>query len=264
MKNKTLIIILLILMSIIIFLLTMFLVAYLKGSINFKNGIFKVGIKSTNIIYDKKFNLEELQNISIKQNAGDIMIRQSTGNFVQVVAYGDNENEFDINLIGEDLNINYTDRFRISFFGFNQKLNDIVVYVPASFSNKINIKNDYGRCEIADLENATVDIDCDAGNVVVGKIKNATIKCDYGNIEAQEILNKCDLKADCGNISIDIISIKENSTIKADLGNIEIGKTNDIYIEADVDLGHCNINQNNRQSNVILKVNCSCGNVTVK
>ena len=56
MKSKTLIIFLIILMSVVIFLLTMFLVSYLNGNINFKNGVFKMGHKSTNIVYDKKFN----------------------------------------------------------------------------------------------------------------------------------------------------------------------------------------------------------------
>lgn len=264
MKNKTLIIVLIIIMSIMIFILTMFLVSYLKGNFNFKDGIFNIGSKSTNIIYDKKFDIEELHNISIKQNAGDIIIRESPDNDIQVVAYGDNQSELKVNTNNNDLNIDYTKRFRISFLGFNQKLNDIIIYVPANYSNKINIKNDYGKCEIADLKNATVDIDCDAGNVEVGKIKNATIKCDYGNIEVGEILNRCELKADCGNINVDTMSIKENSTIKADLGNIEIENVDDIYIDAEVDLGKCNINQNNRQSNVTLKIKCDCGNVTVK
>jgi len=85
----------------------------------------------------------------------------------------------------------------------------------------------------------------------------------YGNIEVKEILNKCELKANCGNISIGTLSIKENSSIKADLGNIEVNKAHDIYIDAKVDLGHCNINQSNRQSNVTLTVKCDCGNVNI-
>ena len=31
---------------------------------------------------------------------------------------------------------------------------------------------------MTDLENATVNIDCNAGDVELGKVKNATIKCD--------------------------------------------------------------------------------------
>ena len=89
------------------------------------------------------------------------------------------------------------------------------------------------------------------------------LKCDLGNTEIKEVLNKCNVKADCGNIEIDTISIQEDSTIKVDLGNVNINKTNDIYIETDVDLGKTNISQNNRNSEITLKINCDCGNVTV-
>lgn len=263
MKNKTLIIILIILMSVIIFLLSMFLVSYLRGNINFKNGIFNMGHKSTNIVYDKKFNFEEIKDIFIKQDAGDITIKEVDSNYIQVVVYGKDEDDFNVNVANNNLNISFVDKFRFTFLGFNQRLNDIIVYVPTDYANTINIKNDYGKCTIADLKNATVDIDCNAGNVEAGSIKNAIIKCDCGNIEVKEILNKCELKADCGNIEVDTLSIKENSSIKADLGNISINKANDIYIEAKVDLGHCNISHNNRQSNVILTVKCDCGNVNI-
>ena len=97
----------------------------------------------------------------------------------------------------------------------------------------------------------------------LGKIKNAVLKCDYGNIDIKEILNKCDIEADCGNVKIDTLSIKEDSSIKADLGNVDINNANDIYIDANVDLGSANINKNNRNAEITLKVHCNCGNVTI-
>lgn len=264
MKNKGLIITLIILLSIIIFFLVMFLVMYLKGGMSFKNGIFSIGSKSTNIIYDKQFELEDIKDIDIKQDAGDIIIKESENDSVKVVLYGENEGDAQVELNNGKLTIDNThNRRSFVFFNFGVTKNDIIIYVPSNYSNDIKIKNDYGECEITDLENATVNINCDAGNVEIGKIRNATIKCDYGNIEIKEIINKCDIKADCGNIQIDTISIKENSSIKADLGNIDINNTNDIYIDADVDLGKTNINKNNRNANVTLKVNCDCGNVTI-
>lgn len=264
MKNKGLIITLIIILSIIIFLLVIFLVSYLKGEISFKNRIFNIGSKSTNIIYDRQFELEDIKEIDIKQDAGDILVKETTEDYIKVVLYGENEGDAQVELNNGKLTIDNThNRRSFVFFNFGVTKNDIIIYVPYNYSNDIKIKNDYGECELTDLENATVNIDCDAGNVELGKIKNATIKCDYGNIEIKEIRNKCDIKADCGNIQIDTISIKENSSIKADLGNIDINNTNDIYIDADVDLGKTNINKNNRNASVTLKVNCDCGNVTI-
>ena len=85
----------------------------------------------------------------------------------------------------------------------------------------------------------------------------------YGNIEVKEILNKCELKANCGNISIGTLSIKENSSIKADLGNIEVNKAHDIYIDAKVDLGDVKIEDNARHSDITLKIKSDCGDIKV-
>ena len=90
MKNKGIIVTLIILLSIIIFFLVMFLVMCLKGGFNFKNGIFNMGSKSTKIIYDKKFELQDIKNIDIKQDAGDIIVKESTEDYINVVLYGEN------------------------------------------------------------------------------------------------------------------------------------------------------------------------------
>lgn len=256
MKNKGLIITLIVLLSIVIFFLVMFLVTYLNGGINFKNGIFNVGSRNTTIIYDKEFELSNIQNIQVKQDTGDVIIKENENDNIKVVIYGENASDITVNKNGSDLNIDYDSKESFNFINFGNKKNDIIVYVPSTYANKMNIKNDYGNVEIADLKDATVDIDCDCGNVELGKIKNATIKCDCGNVEISEVLNKCDIVIDCGNAEIDTLSINENSNIEVDLGNIEIGSTNDIYIDASVDLGKTNINNNNRNSSVTLKVKC--------
>ena len=265
MKNKGLIITLItliILLSIIIFFLVMFLVMYLKGGMSFKNGIFSIGSKSTNIIYDKQFELEDIKDIGIKQDAGDIIIKESENDSIKVVLYGENEGDAQVELNNGKLTIDNTHNRR-SFVFFNFGVTKIDANCPLNTA----VKNLIGIIKLLMffilLIASTVNIDCDAGNVEIGKIRNATIKCDCGNIEIKEIMNKCDIKADCGNIQIDTISIKENSSIKVDLGNIDINNTNDIYIDADVDLGKTNINKNNRNASVTLKVNCDCGNVTI-
>lgn len=263
MKNKGMIITLIILLSIITVFLVMFLVACLKGGFNFKNGFFNLGYKSTNIVYEKQFDLEDIKHIEIKQDAGDIIFKETMNNYIQLSIYGENENGVEVDLNNGNLNIDYTHKRKFSFLNFGVTKNGIIVYIPHSYSDEINIKNDYGICEITDLENATINIDCDAGDVQLGKVKNVNIKCDYGNIDIKEILNKCKIKADCGNIEIDKVYIQEDSSIKADLGNIDIKETNDIYIDADVDLGKTNIEQNNRNAEITLKLDCDCGNVTI-
>lgn len=263
MKNKGLVIALIILLTIVVFFLIMFLVVYLNSENNFKIGLFNIGSRNNNVIYNKTFELEKIDGIEIKQDTGDVIFKESEDDSIQVVLYGENQGDADVALTNHNLNIDYTHKTKFAFFSFGTAKNDIIIYIPSNYKNDIKITNDYGDCEVIDLENARVNIECDAGEVRLGTVKDATIKCDYGNIRVKEILNKCDMEANCGNIEIETISIKENSSIKADLGNVDIDKTADIYIDADVDLGKSNINNNNRNSEVTLKINCDCGNITI-
>ena len=77
MKNKGKIITLSVLLSIIIVLLVMFLIACLHGGINSKVKLFNISSKSTNVILEKKFELEDIKNIEVKQDAGDIIIKEA-------------------------------------------------------------------------------------------------------------------------------------------------------------------------------------------
>ena len=155
MKNNGLIVTLIILLSIIVFFLVTFLVVYLKGGVNFMN----FGSNSTNVIFDDTFNMENIQNIKINQDVGDIIFKETTNDYIQVVLYGDNNDTANVQVIDDRLDINYVIRKKISFFNFGVTKKDIIVYIPKSYSNMITIKNSYGNSEIIDLENATVNIE---------------------------------------------------------------------------------------------------------
>lgn len=260
MSNKAPIIVSIILLSVIIFGLVIFLVTYLCGG---RIGFISMGEKNSKVIYDKEFKLEEIENIDIKQDAGNIIFEESTNDKIRVVAYGEKEQDIRVGFSNHNLGIDYTVQKKFIFFNFGTVNNDMIVYIPSSYANGIKIKNDMGNCEISNLENASLDIDCDAGNVEAEKIKNAKIKCDMGKVKINEILNQCDIEVDAGNVEITKVSLQENSKIKADLGNVDIGEINDIYIESTVDLGKASINGSNRDSNVTLKIECDCGNINV-
>lgn len=258
MRNKVPIIFAIILLSVIIFCLVMFLVVYLNGG---TIEMFGIGSRN-NVILDRTFELGNIKDIEIKQNAGNIIFKETTDDKIRVEAYGKNENDVQANINGDRLVIDYTIR-RFVFFGLGNIKNDIIIYMPTSYSNEITIQNDLGNCEIIDLPNATLDIDCNAGNVEVGKVRNANIKCDLGKVKIDEVLNKCNIEVDSGDVKITNVAINEDSKIKCDLGNIDIKEINDIYIDAKVDLGKTDVNGSNRNANVTLKLECDCGNISV-
>lgn len=178
MKNKGLIITLIILLSIVIFFLVMFLVTYLNGGINFKNGIFNIGTKSTNIIANKEFELSGISNIDIKNDAGDVTVKESWDDKIHAVVYGDDPNDAIVELRNDGLYIDYTHQKKIAFFNFRNVKNDIIVYMPFLYCCDIRIENDYGNCKIGGFSGADVNIDCDCGNVEIDSIDNAIISCD--------------------------------------------------------------------------------------
>ena len=259
MKNKSLIIVLIILLIIIIIGLIWFLGISIRNGSRFNFGNVTV---SKNKIFEQSYEKYNINNIEIVSNAGDVQIKQSQDDKINVIAYGERENALEVNSGTSKLKIEYKNNLH-NFFGINTSKSQIIVYIPKEYENEINVDIDYGNLETDDLENATVNVKEDCGNIEIGKIKNANIKNDCGNVLIKSITNKLDISTDCGNIEIEQIDIKENSKLQCDLGNIKIGETNDIYIDSSVDLGKTNINRNNRQALVTLKVNVDCGNIEV-
>ena len=62
---------------------------------------------------------------------------------------------------------------------------------------------------------------------------------------------------------IEDVQIKENSSIKSDLGDVKIDKINDIYVDAETDLGEVEVENNNRKSEIILEIECDCGDIKI-
>lgn len=263
MKNKGLLITLTILLSLIVVLLTVILALALMGRFSLSNMTLIKSYKGSSIALEKTFDADGITTINVKNDAGDITFKESEDDKIKVTIYGESEAYAEADLKDEELSISYRSTKKFALFSLGNVKNDIVVYVPADYDGLIDIKSDYGNSSVLDLENASLNLDLDAGNAEVGIIKNVEIKCDYGNVVIKEVLNKCNIKADCGNINIKKVSIKEDSTIKADLGNVEIDTINDVYVDADVDLGKADIEGNNRNSDVTLKISCDLGNVIV-
>lgn len=203
-----------------------------------------------------------VENLKILSNAGDIEIKESTDKKIHITVYGENPDELKVTLNNNELNIDFSE-YTKKFIAFNFYTNDIIVYIPKEYSKQININSKYGDCKILDLENATISINQDCGDIELGKVKNITIDSKYGDIDINTILNKCNLESDCGDININKAEIKEDSSIESNLGDIKISETNDIYVDAKTDLGDTKVNTNNRHSEITLKIQNDCGDIKV-
>lgn len=292
MKNKGIIIVSIIALTIIVLLLCYLMVALITGKANFIRFNYKV---SNELIKDEYFS-SDFKNIKIDSDMSDIYVYTSDENRTRVVIHGD-EDKTILQEQSDTLEIKSTTKKCIGIC-FNQKAAKIEVYLPKNYSNKLSIENRYGDIEIEDFSNATMDIKDNCGDISVGegriikidndlgdvKLKNAAeadikasagdikiekidkafIKNSYGDIEIEYIKGSFEIEDNCGDVKLRKIDIDKNSYIRNDLGDIKIGETNEIYIDAKTSLGDVKIEKNYNKSDVTLKLENNCGDITVK
>lgn len=292
-KNKTLTIILIVILSILVIGLTWLMVNLLAGKITVNN--FRLfSSTSKELVVDETYNLD-FNKIDIYSESGDVYIKESSNNEVKVIVYGEKE-KTTVDTINDELIISAKSTFCIGLcFNTNSK---IEVYLPKSYQNIIKVDSKYGDIELGNFKNATLKINEECGNVSVvganvaninneyGNIKigkanvgnisdsagdieidtiyDAKVENQYGNIEIKNVLNYLDINNDCGDIEIDNLVLNKDSKITDDLGNIEIGNTNEIYIDAETDLGNVDIKNNYPKSEVTLTIKNNCGDIEIE
>lgn len=274
MKNKCLIIFLIILLSICCIFLGVILYLGLSGKNIFNFGGFSN--VSEELVYDKAYE-EAFDKININTSAAMIEIKNSLEDLTIVKIYGNIEL---LKLDDEkELNIEYRSEPCIGLC-FNQSIAKIEIYLPTDYEGNIEIKNKYGDIELDEFLNSnikvsssygdtiidganTLEVSSSAGDIDIGTVTKATIDNNLGDIKIKKVLSYLDINADCGDIKIDEAILDSNSTINNNLGDIKIKHTNDIRIEAKTSLGDSKIENNNYKSDIVLKITNSCGDIKV-
>ncbi len=291
MKNKGLIISLIVVLSIVVIALIVFMVSIIDNKINFRGFTF-INKVSKELILDKTYE-NKYDSIEIDSSVSDIYVKESTDDRIRVVIYGDEEK---LNIVDNtSLKIKLEEKNSIGF-NWNLKKNKIEVYLPSSYDKKFLISNDYGDIrvgrfnsefiinedcgdvEVSYLKKATINnkygditigsvddvkVVADCGDIEIKTTNNAIVENKYGDISIDRVNNYLDIIDDCGDIEIDNLSITKDSKIKNDYGDIEIGNTNDIYIDAKTDLGDVDINNNYHKSDITLQIKNDCGDIEV-
>lgn len=293
MKNKPLIIVLIVLLSILVIGLITFLIFMLNGNFRFRSfTMFQT--ESKNLVLEKSYQ-DDFNRIEMNVDAGNIYIKESPDEQVQVLAYG-NEEYITVDAQNGQLNIRVHEK-NCHFFCFRRTISRVEVYLPKDYSHLIQIDSKYGDTEIQKFAQAEIrleqkygdisikegkklkirndygdiridqvvdaDIQCSAGDVVVGTVSNLTVQNNYGDVDVQKVENYLNIKEDCGEVNIREVNLKKDSSIQNSYGDIEIGFTNEIYIDANTSLGDKEIRNNYPKSNVTLTIKNSCGDIEV-
>ena len=293
MKNKKVIISLIIFLSILVILLSILFVKLLTNKFSFKSFKFSYNVSNT-LVLDEVYN-NDFDSIIIKSDSSDIYLKTSNDNSYRVVIYGDKD-KTKVLTDNNILDISTKEKKCIGFC-INRNINKVEVYIPKDYDKKININNKYGDITIEDFDKSNIEIneDCgdikidsafnikiknsygdtsinkanqidinsDCGDIEIGDVANVVIKNSYGDISIEKIIEYLNIKDDCGNIDINSITLTKNSNIKSSYGDIKIKNIQDVYVDAKTSLGDTTINKNSRKSNIILNIDSSCGDISV-
>lgn len=294
-KNNTLTIVSIVLLSIVSIGLVGLMIGLMTGRTNF--GHFKLNLssrESTELIYEETYD-NQYQTINVESGYANIHFKKSDNDQIKVVVYSDEE-EPKVNASSDELSVELKDD-KCTFFCINKHISRIEVYVPALYENEIIINDNYGDIEVDDFINATMKINNDCGDIKVSGANILEVNNDYGDINIGNAI-EVNAVASCGNIDIDTVDIAkiadeygditidtvnkymsitdecgdieinnayitEESNIKNDFGNIKINNTSEIYFNATTDLGDVKINNNYNKSDVTLKLENDCGDITI-
>lgn len=293
MKSRSLIITWIVLLIIIIVILTGIFITLLSGKQKGFGIIFGTKV-SNKLVIDETYD-NDINSINVVSQMSEIYFKESNTDNIRVVIYG-NKEDVDVQNNSGKLNIN-VEQEACHFLCIGQISAKIEVYLPESYMDKIKIDNAYGDVKIGSLLNANMDIkvDCgdievlgankldidsaygditikkvaeaninaDCGDIEIDEVKDIRAKSAYGDIEIDNVTNYLNIENDCGDIELKNIILNQDSFIKNDFGDIEIGNTNEIYIDADTDLGKVKIKQNFNKSEVTLKIENDCGDIEV-
>lgn len=275
MKNKKIIIFSIIILSILTISLTLFTIYLLikipKFTFNYKN--------NTEVIYEQSYDIQSINNIKINTISSDIKFKPSTDNNLKVIAYGNEDSEFKIKQDDYNLNINYDIKNNFCI-GICYQEDYIVIYIPNTYNNKININTTSGDISGIDLTNADIDLITTSGDIQINNINKLdalstsgdinirnvneiNLKVTSGEVNINNINNKVNIQTTSGDVEINNLRLTENSKIKTNSGEIEIDKTNNIYIDANTTSGEVDIKNNNRKAEYELKVETTSGDVTI-
>ena len=288
--NKSFATFLILLLSFVLISITVGFIYLMKSNFSFNFNV--ESFYSEKLVESKTF--ETINDIYILSKNCDVSVEQSNYDNIVVELYSDNVDEFFVNQ--EDNNI-YVELFNKSTFGFNIKTSRIIVKLPKNYENMINvdatvgdisidefelarayIKNTVGDVNIKNINVATIinqtgDIKIETiknlittnktGDVKVGRVNNIDAKVDTGDIKIETVSNKVDLISGIGDVKIEDANLNEESKIDSKIGDIKIKKLTGVYVEANTKIGDIKLNNVDRKSENVLKIDNNTGDIKV-
>ena len=271
--NKIIKLLLILILSIIVVVLSLFLCKYVNSDYDFKfSSVFSN--TSTNLIESKEFY--SINDIIINSNIADVEIKNNSQNNFKVDVYSEKKENYSIDVNNNNLYINIEDDNNIIF----NKHSKLVLYVPSDYNKLVKIVNKTGDVEVEslmylnlDIESNTGDVEIDSvdslnyrnsvGDLEINNINTLNVDCKTGDVEVNNINKVFNIKSNTGDVDINTINISENSYIESNIGDIDIKTINNIYVETESGIGDVDVNNGDRFSPITLRIKSSVGDIKV-
>lgn len=288
--NKTVNIIMIVLLSIITIAVTGFFIYLMTGG-SF-NWTFNFNSYSDNLIESK--DVSYVDEISVDGKNTKVTVENSTDEKIHVELYSDNEVEHSISYEANKLDIKFYDNEIFRLFKKNSR---VLIKLPKDYENKLNINLSVGDVKISSFEKlnpnivvGTGDIRIDninnlnaqlttgdvkinnvnnlsckigTGDVKVENVNDATINGTTGDIKINEINNSADISLTTGDVKINNATIKQDSSINLTTGDVKIKSYSGAYVETTNSVGDVKVNNNDRRSENTLKITVRVGDIKI-
>lgn len=230
MKNKSIVMKILIIGSFLLFLLLLVVIFSLVKMI-----VPKKEKVETKTIISKNYSLTDIENITFdfkKSNANFI----ATDNNELLIVQNSKEEKFYLN----DKKKGNKYSFEEDSYLINPQKKKYTIYIPQSYLNKVSITNGFGKINITGITN-DIEINNNSGNIIIKESRNIKIKDVSGNLSFENIKGVIDASTSTGNIIVSNIE----GIINADTitGNIVVthfninGDSSFENVSGDIELG---------------------------
>ncbi|MGG2091389.1 DUF4097 family beta strand repeat-containing protein [Bacillus sp. S13(2024)] len=237
---------------------------FFTGSAFFMKSV--TGSAEAKELEQKQFKNQQIKNIHVDRDVGDVVIEKGKTDSFEVRYSGDQEKrKLDINENGETLQVEVKTKtkhiFDFSFSPFSFKNESLTVIVPERVYNKIELETGAGKIQVQDIQSEDISAHTAAGNVEMKQMKAQKIKASSsagkivlhkveGKVRAETAAGRIevtqhnpqysiDAESAAGDVDIQLLEVPKDAVVKGSshAGNVKIfGKEN-----KEVTLGNGNV-----------------------
>lgn len=290
MKNKTLIITNIIILSCV----AIGLLIFMFWGINTRHSFFDY---KKEMLASETFTLNDIKNINVDLKNYDIEFREGNDNEIKVEIYGSEKSKDNVNIDLKSDKLNILQTGSTLCFGFCFADNEVVIYIPRDFkremdintvsgdvdillnliSDNIKIRTTSGDITIQNLNNGDIsstsgditlkearnlELSTVSGDIDVDKVVRLNAKTTSGEVNALEILESLDIKTTSGDVTVRDFSINSDSKIESVSGEVTVWLNNEAIINAETKSGDKDIKSSNGEYTLNLRT--TSGDITVK